>query len=204
MNSVLRSLKRACRFLLSKSMHSGLSCSLRVTGNSGFTRAELVQQIKWIERFIVSSFSVPLHLRRSSMPAVQSQSKLSLSAPSSMPRNWTSAISMSIVALFAVLMLALPLNAQQSGSVTGGLSGTVIDSSSAVVAGATVTVTGPQGSHVTTTDTLGHYSFSGLIPGSYDIKVEKTGFKAVKAAHNEVVVGSASLLNVTLPVGNTT
>ena len=62
-------------------------------------------------------------------------------------------------------LLALPLTAQQNTSVTGGLNGTVVDSTSAVVAGATVTLTGPQGTRVVMTDTMGHYSFSGLDPG---------------------------------------
>jgi hypothetical protein len=114
-------------------------------------------------------------------------------------RNWLWTFS----ALAAVLLLlALPLMAQQSGTISGGLNGTVVDSSSAVVAGATVTVTGPQGSHVMTTDSMGHFGFSGLVPGFYDVKVEKTGFKTYNSNHNEVVTDVSSLLNVTLPVGS--
>jgi hypothetical protein len=106
--------------------------------------------------------------------------------------------------MLAMLWLAaLPLAAQQSGAVTGGLNGTVVDSSGAVVSGATVTVIGPQGSHVQTTDSLGHYSLSGLVPGFYNVKVEKTGFSTVSSMHNEIVVNASSLLNVTLTVGNT-
>ena len=116
-------------------------------------------------------------------------------------RNWFKAF----LALAVLLALAaLPLMAQVNSTVTGGLNGTVVDSSGAVVAGATVTVTGPQGSHVMTTDTLGHYTFTGLVPGYYDVKAEKQGFKTVRSAHNEVVVNVSSLLNITLPVGSTT
>jgi hypothetical protein len=104
--------------------------------------------------------------------------------------------------LFALTLAALPLLAQQSGTVTGGLNGTVVDSTSAVVAGATVTLIGPQGTRQTRTDGQGHYNLSGLVPGFYDATVEKTGFKKVKSAHNEVVVSVSSLLNFTLPVGN--
>ncbi|MGB8029011.1 MAG: carboxypeptidase regulatory-like domain-containing protein [Terracidiphilus sp.] len=106
--------------------------------------------------------------------------------------------------IFAALLALLPLTlaAQQSGAVLGGLNGTVIDSSSAAVTGASVTITGPQGTHVMLTDSLGHYSFTGLVPGYYDVRVDKTGFKTVKSIHNEVVVGVSSLLNVTLPVGS--
>ena len=105
--------------------------------------------------------------------------------------------------LLAILLLAVaPLVAQQSSTVTGGLNGVVVDSTGAVVAGATVTLSGPQGNHVVTTDASGHYSESGLIPGFYDVTVEKTGFKKVKSVHDEVVVNVSSLLNITLPVGS--
>jgi len=106
--------------------------------------------------------------------------------------------------LLAILMCLsiLPLHAQQSSTVTGGLNGVVVDSTGAAVAGATVTLSGPQGKRVITTDASGHYSESGLIPGFYDVTVEKTGFKKVKSVHDEVVVNVSSLLNITLPVGN--
>ncbi len=117
--------------------------------------------------------------------------------------RWPRTLSVLAVRLLFVLTLAaLPLLAQQTTSVTGGLNGTVVDSTSAVVSGATVTVAGPQGTHVIKTDAQGHFSISGLIPGFYDASVEKTGFKKVKSVHNEVVVGASSLLNFTLPVGN--
>ena len=114
-------------------------------------------------------------------------------------RHWINSIA---VVAAALLFATLSLTAQQSTTVTGGLSGTVVDSSSAVVAGATVTITGPQGTRVVVTDTMGHYALTGLIPGFYDVKVEKTGFKVARSAHNEIVVGASSLLNITLPVGS--
>ena len=117
-----------------------------------------------------------------------------------MVRSWIKQCS--VVAAVMILM-ALPLIAQQSSTVTGGLNGAVIDSTSAAVQGATVTLTGPQGTKVIVTDGQGHYSFSGLIPGFYDVAVEKTGFKKIKSAHNEIVVNVSSLLNFTLPIGNT-
>lgn len=104
--------------------------------------------------------------------------------------------------LFALPLAAMPLLAQQSTSVTGGLNGTVVDSSSAVVADATVTVKGPQGTRELKTDALGHYSVSGLVPGLYEVTVEKAGFKTVRSTRNEVVVNVSSLLNITLPVGS--
>ncbi len=108
-----------------------------------------------------------------------------------------------VLSIFAIVFLALPSIAQQTTAVTGGLNGTVVDSTGAVVAGAKVTATGPQGSRVDTTNNLGHYSFTGLIPGFYDVTTEKAGFKTVKSTRNEVVVSASSLLNVTLPIGST-
>ncbi len=106
--------------------------------------------------------------------------------------------------MLATLLLAvLPLAAQQSTTVTGGLNGSVTDASGAVVSDATVTITGPQGSRVQTTDALGHYTFSGLVPGFYNVKVEKSGFQTVTSEKNEIVVNVSSLLNIKLPVGST-
>lgn len=105
--------------------------------------------------------------------------------------------------LALLLAVAVPLAAQQSTTENGGLNGTVVDSSGAVVSGANVSVTGAQGVRVQTTDALGHYMFSGLVPGYYSVKVEKTGFQTVASAHNEVVVNVSSLLNFTLTVGST-
>ncbi|HVN94056.1 MAG TPA: carboxypeptidase regulatory-like domain-containing protein [Terracidiphilus sp.] len=108
------------------------------------------------------------------------------------------------LSVLAGLLLLLPVMsvAQQSGAVFGGLNGTVVDSSSAVVTGATVTITGPQGSRTMVTDNMGHYAFTDLVPGYYEVKVDKSGFKTVKSLHNEVVVGVSSLLNVTLTIGS--
>jgi len=109
-----------------------------------------------------------------------------------------------VSALFVTILLTQSLGAQQTTTVTGGLSGIVSDSTGAVVSGAKITLNGPQGTHVMMTDELGHYSLSGLVPGFYDAVVEKSGFKTVKSTHNEVVVNASSLLNFTLPIGNTT
>src|SRR5215469_6459597 len=92
--------------------------------------------------------------------------------------------------------------AQQQGSITGGLNGVVTDSTGAVIPGASVTLTGPQGNQVLTTDSLGRYSSTGLTPGFYDVSVTKEGFMRLESKHNEVVVNSSSTLNLTMQVGN--
>ncbi len=99
--------------------------------------------------------------------------------------------------LFAISALG-----QQQSSITGGLNGTVSDISGAVIPGATVTLIGPQGTRVVTTDSLGRYAANGLTPGMYDVSITKDGFMKLESKHNEVVVNSSSSLNITMQVGN--
>jgi hypothetical protein len=112
-------------------------------------------------------------------------------------------ISMCLPYLITLLLLVSFTGfAQQEGSITGGLSGQVTDRTGASLPGVTVTLVGPQGRRVLTTDSLGRYNATGLTPGYYDITVEKAGFSKVESKHNEVVVNSSSNLNITLGIGS--
>lgn len=106
--------------------------------------------------------------------------------------------------VLAILLLVVAGSAfaQQQGAISGGLSGAITDSTGAVLPGATVTLVGPQGTHVLTTDAAGRYSISGLTPGFYDVTVTKSGFKKVEAKHSEVVVDVSSTLNLSMQVGD--
>jgi hypothetical protein len=75
------------------------------------------------------------------------------------------------------LMLLVPRSAFAQAS--AGIEGTVTDSSGAVVKGAKVTITneGTTVSDKTTTSSSGSYSFKGVLPGTYTVTVEATGFK---------------------------
>ena len=78
------------------------------------------------------------------------------------------------LALLFLLALALCAPAQ---STRASLKGSVMDPSGAVVPGAVVTLQPAGGTATTATaDSLGHFSFVGLIPGAYDIMAKKTGF----------------------------
>jgi hypothetical protein len=103
-----------------------------------------------------------------------------------------------------ILLLAFGAFAQQQTAITGGLNGAITDPTGAVVPGATVTLSGPQGKRVLTTDSTGRYSVNGLTPGTYSVTVEKAGFKKAASKNNEVVVNSSSTLNLTLQIGNAT
>ncbi len=104
--------------------------------------------------------------------------------------------------LSLLLLICASGFAQQQGAITGGLNGVITDPSGAALPGVTVTLIGPQGRRVLTTDSLGRYSASGLTPGIYDVTAEKPNFKKVEANHNEIVVNSSSALNLTLSVGS--
>src|SRR5436189_3444027 len=103
-------------------------------------------------------------------------------------------------ALFILLAAAAPqLFAQNFGEITG----TVADSSGAVIAGAAVSVTNTATNQVrrTTTNDTGAYSAPVLVPGTYDIRVENTGCKVATRRNVDLQVGAVHGSYFTLKVG---
>jgi outer membrane receptor for ferrienterochelin and colicin len=88
---------------------------------------------------------------------------------------------------------------------TGQISGTVTDSSDALVAGARVTATAvaTQATRTATTDTSGHYVFLALPPAAYKVAIEAKGF-ARNVANVTVQVGGRTTLDAKLKVGGAT
>src|ERR1700741_4204432 len=83
------------------------------------------------------------------------------------------------------------------------LTGTVKDSSGAVVPGATVTITGPQAPSVTTTNGEGTYLVLSLIPGRYVVSAELSGFQ--KSSQNVILeIGQKGRVDFTLGVSGAT
>jgi hypothetical protein len=83
------------------------------------------------------------------------------------------------------------------------LTGTVKDSSGAVVPGATITVTGPQAPSSTTTNAEGTYLVLSLIPGRYVVSAELSGFQ--KSTHNVILeIGQRGRVDFTLGVSGAT
>ncbi|PYS53834.1 MAG: carboxypeptidase regulatory-like domain-containing protein, partial [Acidobacteria bacterium] len=102
----------------------------------------------------------------------------------------------------ALLMTLVPsLMAQTAG--TGALTGTVTDSSGAVVPGVMVTVisldTG-QSRRVTTGED-GSYKLNLLPPGNYSVRFEVAGFKAVEVPSVKVNITETAVLDRSLEVG---
>ena len=86
--------------------------------------------------------------------------------------------------VFVCLCMALAVNARAQVQ-TGSIAGVVSDTSSAVLPGVTVTLTGEKligGAQVQATDGSGAYRFDRLPPGSYTIKFELQGFKTIESA----------------------
>src|SRR5260370_2208850 len=81
------------------------------------------------------------------------------------------------VSLLVVLTLTGSLVFAQNA--TGGVNGTILDATGAVVAGASVTISkqGTKISNNTTSNGSGYYLFINLPPGGYFLSVEKRGFK---------------------------
>src|SRR5258706_14041920 len=84
----------------------------------------------------------------------------------------------------------------------GAISGSVVDSTGAVVPGATVTISGPIGDRVAVTDSKGNYTVSNLIPGKYAVKATLTGFKTASASDVTVYVGKDVSVKLTLNTGD--
>jgi hypothetical protein len=94
--------------------------------------------------------------------------------------------------------------AQDQSSARGNLSGVVLDASKATVPGAQVTITGPIGNLSQTTNDQGTFLFSTLIPGFYQIKVQKAGFKIASVAGTEVLINKTTSVEVVLETGEVT
>src|SRR5262249_46497135 len=103
--------------------------------------------------------------------------------------------------LIAVLMLAASMVGQET---TGGVQGTVKDAADAVVAKASVSLTGTTliGTKTTETDAKGYYRFANLPPGAYKMTVNFQGFASVKRQFT-VEVGHLPNIDVTMEVGTT-
>jgi len=104
-----------------------------------------------------------------------------------------------VLALFAMAGMA------RAQTATGQITGTVKDTSGAVVPGATVTVhsdlTGL--TRTATTNASGDYSFPLLPTGTYSVRAELTGFSVAKQSGIRLNVDQVARIDLTLAVGAT-
>jgi Carboxypeptidase regulatory-like domain len=109
-----------------------------------------------------------------------------------------------LLVLIAVVSLLLPAALFAQSNTQGAIAGTVLDSSNAVVANATVTLKSlDKGfTSVATTNGQGGFSFPLVDAGNYSVTVGASGFKQY-AARISVQVGQATTVNAKLDVGAT-
>jgi len=101
-------------------------------------------------------------------------------------------------ALLCVLLCAQYASAQ---TVTGAISGTVVDASGNAISGATVRLINERtnDARVLTTNESGDFRFPAVLPGTYTVKVEQKGFSAferrgnVLTANEHLAVGELTL-----------
>jgi hypothetical protein len=105
-----------------------------------------------------------------------------------------------------VLLWLLPLGGAWLHAQNSQVSGQIRDKTQAVVPGAKAILTRNEtGDHRETISTAeGYYSFPLLVPGHYELKVEKPGFETETQHNITVETGSISTVDVTLAVGTAT
>src|SRR4051812_18913340 len=107
------------------------------------------------------------------------------------------------VYLFVFALAGPALFAQVS---TSRLTGTVQDSTGAVVAGALVTLRNEATGATRTVNSSenGSYTFDAIPTGLYTVEVEAKGFKKAVLRSNEVRIGQPTTVNATVDVGQLT
>jgi hypothetical protein len=101
------------------------------------------------------------------------------------------------VLLLALVLVVLALPGSVAGqTLTGAISGKVVDEQGGVLPGATVTLTGKTGSQTQVADAKGEFRFLALNPGYYDVKAELQGFKP--KGESAIDVGANKTIDVKL------
>jgi hypothetical protein len=105
--------------------------------------------------------------------------------------------------LFALLCICSPSALGQAAN-TGTIAGTVTDPSGAAVVDATITLTdiATNTERTAVTNEAGRYIFANVISGTYNLTINKTGFRVSKLTKQVVAVGTVLTLNVAMDLGS--
>ena len=114
-------------------------------------------------------------------------------------RNWTNVLFVGLVIASLVVLTEGAFGQSEDGSI----SGTIRDSSGAVVVGATVKATSSTtgAERTTKTGSIGQYNIPGLTPGIYEVTIASADFASQKT-RAEVTVGGSAIVDAHLAVGN--
>lgn len=105
------------------------------------------------------------------------------------------------IALIAALLLLAGAASANAQTLTGTITGHVLDEQGGVLPGATVTLTGKTGSQTQVTNMNGEFRFVGLDVGSYSVKAELQGFRPRAEENLDVTIGKTIDLKLALGVG---
>jgi len=113
-------------------------------------------------------------------------------------KRYLSRLSALVTLIFALTCLAI------GQGTTSRITGTVVDSSGAAVAGATVSIKrdGTDAALTTQTGDSGTYVFDLIQAGTYTVTIEKQGFKKVVSTGNAAYINQPSTVNAALEVGD--
>ena len=108
-----------------------------------------------------------------------------------------------IVFGFVIACLALLVPRIVSGQASAGITGTITDTSGAVVTNAKVTATelSTSAANHTVSSSVGTYAFKGLNPGKYTVTVEASGFKKAVQEAVTVEVSTTATIDFTVSAG---
>ncbi len=112
-------------------------------------------------------------------------------------------VRLGVIGMLALLTSALPIALQAQTAGEGSITGSVTDSSGAVISGANVTATAEATSISTsrTTSSAGLYTIAPLPVGTYTVTVTAKGFKVLKQENLSIDALEPLALNVKLTIG---
>ena len=112
-----------------------------------------------------------------------------------------SCFSKQVLLLLSLLLSSISAHAQSTSS----LRGTVTDPSGAVIPDAVVTISSAENGAIrrNSTDANGEYSFLQVLPGTYKLTVEKTGFATMTRGDVKLLVNTPATLNLTMAISAT-
>jgi len=125
---------------------------------------------------------------------------------SNINKNWSRSLVARALAVATLLAAALLVQPVQAQVLYGSLVGSVTDPSGALVGDAVVSIANPLTGQTreVSTDSMGRFSMPNILPGNYDLKVTKTGFRAYTRTGVSITLNTVTRADIGLEVGAVT